>query len=154
MPSVLVCFSTAVTSSQPNQLGGGEGSSYACSSKSGTIGSQGKNSVVAMVECCLPACWPWLAILVFLEKPGPTCPRTAVTTVGWVLPYLSLIKKCSTDLPSGQSEESSSSGEVCPLRWCVPADSSLLLLYTSLRNTTDFVRSPSLQRCKQHLPLS
>lgn len=50
-PSLLLCLS----GSQPRQLGGGKGLSSTCSSKSITVGSQGRNSGGAVEERCLLA---------------------------------------------------------------------------------------------------
>lgn len=67
-------------------------------------------------ECCLPACSPWLAQLVFLHNCAhPT--RSGTAHNGWGLLHQLAIKKMpSTDLSTGQSDRSSSQSRSPPTR--------------------------------------
>ena len=50
----------------------------------------------AIEECCLLACFPWLAQPVFFPTElGSMNPGMVPPTIGWALPHQSLIKKIS-----------------------------------------------------------
>lgn len=67
---------------------------------------QSRTQVAEMEAKAIDGCGCWLAPHVcsaFLIAPRMTVPGLALTTVSWVLPYQSSVKKMPHSVPAGQS---------------------------------------------------
>lgn len=60
-----------------------------------------------MEECYLLAC-----LVTFPIQPIPTCLRVALLVVGWVILYTTKLRKCLTDMATGQINGGNSSVEI------------------------------------------
>lgn len=75
-------------------------------SHSNTKRSQGRNLEAEVEEETMEDAVYWLTSLGFLSyhllQSWPSCPRLAHPIVGWALPHQLKVRKCPTDMPTGQ----------------------------------------------------